>query len=91
MFLTSFLAGIALGIFYFTALWWTVRKLPDLESGIYLWVSASFLFRAGVVVTGFYLVMAGDWVRMVFCLAGFMTVRLFSVRRVKRGDVLSVR
>lgn len=89
MLLLSYLVGMVLGGFYFGGLWWTIRKLPEIRSGINLLVTVSFLIRAGVVITGFYLIMADDWVRLLVCLAGFMTVRIISVRWIKYRTALS--
>ncbi len=90
MFVFSFITGMGLGGFYFAGLWWTIRRLPYLRTSIYLWVTLSFWIRIGVVLAGFYLVMAGDWRRLLACLAGFTIVRLISVRWVKQRTALPV-
>lgn len=76
----SVFAGSALGVFYFTGLWWTVRKLPLVRSPAILSLG-SFLLRTAVVLAGFYLAMGGQWERLAACLVGFLAARLVLVRR----------
>lgn len=78
----ALLAGGGLGVFYFAGLWWTVRKLPAAHTPALLSVG-SFLLRTAVVLAGFYVVMGGQWERMVACLVGFMTARVVMVRYMK--------
>ena len=60
----AFTAGTALGAFYFTALWHTVRQLPTAKSPARLMIG-SFIIRMVVVLIGFYLVMGeGHWERL---------------------------
>ena len=68
------LAGAALGTFFFGSLWWTVRRTVDLKRGVF-WHFAGLLLRMGVTLSGFYLVGAGQWERLVACLAGFVVAR----------------
>ncbi|MFO7568333.1 MAG: ATP synthase subunit I [Smithellaceae bacterium] len=85
-------AGMALGAFYFTALWRTVRRLSDTSSPLRLLVG-SFIFRAAIVLTGFYFVMDGHWERLAAALIGFVLMRKILERRfgqehtVRTGDV----
>ncbi|WP_416048594.1 ATP synthase subunit I [Cupriavidus basilensis] len=73
--LLAALAGGALGGFFFGGLWWTVRR--TLSSGqSALWLLGSLLLRIGVTLLGFYAVGAGQWERMVACLAGFAVARV---------------
>jgi F1F0 ATPase subunit 2 len=67
-------AGIALGVFFFWGLWWTVRK-SLVSSRPALWVLVSLLLRTGVTVGGFYAVGGGDWQRLLACLIGFWVAR----------------
>ena len=73
-------AGMGLGIFYFGGLWWTVRRLPKARRPAFLSL-LSFFGRLGVVLFGFFLVMDGQWQRMLVCLLGFLGVRVILVRR----------
>jgi F1F0 ATPase subunit 2 len=71
------LAGVLLGLAFYASLWWSVRR--GLASGGPLrWFVAAPLLRAGVTLAGFYLVGAGDWRRVLACLAGFLLGRLLT-------------
>ncbi|MGC9325228.1 MAG: ATP synthase subunit I [Desulfomonilia bacterium] len=88
----AFLAGIALGGFYFLSLWWTVKRLPDSERPALLTVQ-SYIVRLGVVLPCFYLVMWGRWERMAGCMAGFIISRLILTRWIRnapRGSEVSI-
>lgn len=75
-------AGMGLGLFYFGALWLTVRQFPNHRYAVALFL-ASFVVRTAVVVVGFYFVMGGQWERMLACLAGFIIVRQLLVSRLR--------
>jgi F1F0 ATPase subunit 2 len=77
------LAGAALGGFFFTGLWWTVRRGVD-SSAPSLWFLLSLLFRAAVVLCGLYAVGHDDWRRMLAFLVGFWIVRGVVVRVTRR-------
>lgn len=73
--LAAFTAGLALGAFYFTALWHTVRKLPSANkpSGLLI---VSFFLRMGVIMAGFFLIIdAGHWERLAAAMVGFIIIR----------------
>jgi F1F0 ATPase subunit 2 len=72
--LIPFLAGVALGGFYFGSLWWVVRRVATMRQPE-LWLFASFLARAAVTVTGFFIVMGGRWERVAACMVGFVLAR----------------
>jgi len=76
----SFAVGACLGVFYFGGLWLTVRQLPSARRPAVLSL-CSFFGRLGVVLLGFYLVMGGQWQRLLVCLVGFFVVRVILVRR----------
>jgi F1F0 ATPase subunit 2 len=78
--LLAFTAGAAIGIFYFGSLWITVRRLPKVNRPGLL-ILGSFAVRAGITLLGFFLVMGGQWERLVACLLGFMLARKLSVKR----------
>lgn len=68
------LAGFVLGAFFFGGLWWTVRQGVSSPYPALLFLGSALL-RLGVALTGFYLVGAGDWYRLVVCLVGFIVAR----------------
>jgi len=73
--LAAFTAGLALGAFYFTALWHTVRKLPSANKPSRLLI-VSFFLRMGVIMSGFFLIMhGGHWERLAAAMVGFMIIR----------------
>jgi|WetSurMetagenome_2_1015567.scaffolds.fasta_scaffold22383_1 F1F0 ATPase subunit 2 len=75
------LAGAALGGVFFVSLWWTARR-GAASSWPALWFFASLLLRMALVLSGFYVVGAGDWRRMLTCLAGFVIARTMLTRRI---------
>lgn len=80
--ITSLWIGLVLGAFYFGGLWLTVRRVTSAQQSALLFF-VSFLFRAGVVLFGFYFVMDGRWDRLVACMAGFLLARTFLIRRLR--------
>lgn len=70
----AWLAGAALGAFFFGGLWWTVRALVGAARGAW-YVLASLLLRMAVTGLGFYLVAGSQWQSMLACLLGFLMAR----------------
>ena len=80
--LIAFLAGGALGLFFFGGLWWTVRRAAlFVHPGVA--VLASLLLRTGVTLAGFLVVAGGLWQRWLLCLMGFIVARWFLARALK--------
>tara|TARA_R110001583_G_scaffold45759_2_gene143838 strand:+ start:17093 stop:17374 length:282 start_codon:yes stop_codon:yes gene_type:complete len=71
----SLIVGMALGLFFFGGLWWTVRKATT-STNPALWFLGSVMLRMTVVMSGFYVVMAGDWRRLCLALLGFIIARM---------------
>ena len=71
-------SGIALGLFFFIGLLWTVQK-GLVSSRPALWFMGSLLLRSAVVLCGFYFVAGSDWKRMTACLLGFVTARFIAI------------
>lgn len=84
------LAGGVLGVAFFTALWWTVRKGVSSRQPA-LWFFLSWLARTALVLAGFYLIGANHWQRLLACLLGFTVARPIVARvisaSVKPGNV----
>lgn len=81
----SWLAGAALGAFFFGGLWWTVRKsLVSRQPAV--WVFCSFLLRMGVTMTGFYFVSGSDWQRLLACVIGFFMARHIVLRLTRSPE-----
>lgn len=84
MAILAWLAGIALGVFFYLGLWLTVRKaLPARHPG--LWFALSLIVRTSLVLAGFYFVSGLEWSRLLLGLAGFVLARLLLTRRIKAG------
>jgi F1F0 ATPase subunit 2 len=83
--LFSCFIGIALGGVYFAGLWETVRKLPDAEKPVRR-MALSFALRTALALTGFYLVMQGDWQRLAAALVGFLLMREILLRRLGKTN-----
>jgi F1F0 ATPase subunit 2 len=77
--LPALAAGVALGVFYFGGLWWTVVRGVAARQPALLFF-ASLLLRIAVAMLGFYLVAHGSWERLLMCLAGFVMARLIVTR-----------
>ena len=76
-------AGGVLGLLFFGGLWWTLRRALN-SANPALWIGGSLLLRVAAAVTGFVLVSAGDWRRMLACLLGFWIARWLVVRLTRR-------
>ncbi|KUG22082.1 sodium-transporting atpase subunit r [hydrocarbon metagenome] len=73
--IVAFAAGLALGAFYFIALWHTLQRLPAAHSPARLML-VSFVLRMAVVMVGFYSIMGGEhWERLVAAMLGFIIIR----------------
>ena len=73
------LAGLALGAFFFSGLWWTVNR-SLVSSQPALLILGSFLLRSVVAVGGFYLVLQGGWQHLAACMVGFLLSRMLVTR-----------
>ena len=75
----SLTLGVALGLFFFGGLWWTVQK-GLASSRPALWFMSSLLLRSAMVLCGFYFVADSDWKRLAACLLGFIIARFIAIR-----------
>jgi F1F0 ATPase subunit 2 len=69
-----FMAGLALGAFYFISLWQTVRSVMHTENRARL-LMISFVVRLAVILTAFFLLMNGHWERLAAAMVGFIVMR----------------
>ncbi|WP_305909489.1 ATP synthase subunit I [Methylomarinum sp. Ch1-1] len=81
----ALLWGLLLGVFYFGGLWLTVRRLVEVKHQA-LWMLGSFLSRNLLAAAAFYPVALQGWQAMLFCLAGFIVVRMLLSRRIRVQD-----
>lgn len=77
----SLVAGLALGLFYFGGLWYTVRMMTRVQHPLRLFL-LSFAVRTVIVLGVIYWLGAGMWQRMVVALAGMIIVRFVLTRRL---------
>ncbi|MCP5158966.1 MAG: ATP synthase subunit I [Gammaproteobacteria bacterium] len=82
--LLAALGGLVLGLFYFTGLWFTLRRLPDHPHPA-LWVASSFLLRLAVSLIGFYVILGPDrsLARLGIALLAFLVVRILLTNRLR--------
>jgi len=77
-------AGIILGVFFFLGLWFTVQFGLRSKNPAFIF-SLSLILRVTLVLWGFYLVGAGEWNRILACLAGFIIARSLIKRFTNMG------
>jgi F1F0 ATPase subunit 2 len=82
--------GMLLGIMFYGGLWLSLSHLPRLKRPA-LWLAASLLVRMALVVVGLYAIAAGQWQRLLVCLAGFLLMRTLLVRFLAKPPGLSAR
>jgi len=75
------MVGAAIGAIYFAGLWETVRKLSETNKP-FRRVVLSFALRMILLISGFYLVMQGEWERLVAAMIGLILAREFLVRKL---------
>lgn len=77
------IAGLILGLFFYSGLWWTTHKVID-DSWSPIWFIGSFVLRMSVVGSGFYLIAAPKLSALLLCFLGFMLARLLFTRILQR-------
>lgn len=82
--------GVGLGFVYFGGLWVTVRHLPKTRR-LTLLTLGSFFGRTALTLIGFAVVSGGRWERLIACLAGFILMRTFLLRRWRPTGAHAVR
>ncbi len=73
-------AGFALGLGFFGGLWWTVQRVARRNSAVWLFPVSS-LVRVALLLAGIWWVAHGDVVRLLLCVAGWLTARQLVLRR----------
>jgi F1F0 ATPase subunit 2 len=74
--------GLALGLFYFGGLWFTVQKISSSRHPALL-TMASFLVRSAAVLLVFFFVMDGHIERLAALMIGFLVSRQILVARLR--------
>ena len=80
--LIGFAAGLALGVVYLLALWYTVRRVA--RTGKQSILLVSFVTRIGVLLLGFYTLIGYGAQGLVAALLGFMAARVVITRVLGR-------
>src|SRR5690606_23950191 len=75
--------GLLIGLLYFGALWWTVRRIPSARRPA-LFVAGSFLVRGAAAAAGLVFVAGGEPLALVAAVAGFLVGRTILIRVIKR-------
>jgi F1F0 ATPase subunit 2 len=83
--LISAIAGIAMGVFFYGGLWFTVRHLVTTRHPVLLTL-ASFWGRTLVTLAAFLLVVDGRWENALAALAGFGLGRVLVSPLSRKGE-----
>lgn len=78
----ALLAGGMLGGVFFGGLWWTVRRAAVAQAPA-RWFLGSLVVRTAIVLAGFYVVGAGQPLRLGLCLLGFLVARTIVLRATR--------
>jgi F1F0 ATPase subunit 2 len=82
--LPALFSGMLLGLIYFGGLWLSIRRFLARENAM-LWFQISLMLRNLIALCGFYLIMDGDWQKLIAAVVGFSVVRIVLSRRVGRS------
>ncbi|MCD6185410.1 MAG: ATP synthase subunit I [Deltaproteobacteria bacterium] len=80
--------GLALGLFYFGGLWWTLRIFTK-KARPGFWFGLSFLIRSFVVMLFFWITVEKDIAAFFITFAGFFLMRFFLTHKlgvVQKGN-----
>lgn len=77
----SLLAGMALGLFFFGGLWWTLKRITVVRNPGLL-VSVSLLLRSVLTMAGLYLVFDAQLERLLAAVVGMLIVRFWLSHRI---------
>jgi F1F0 ATPase subunit 2 len=72
-------AGGIAGAVFFGGLWLTVKRIITARQPALLMIG-SLIIRAAIVMVIFYVASAGEVMRLIACLVGFILMRVFMVR-----------
>lgn len=75
----AFAFGLAAGALYLAVLWLSVQRLATSRHPV-LGLLAGMGLRLALLLGAFYVVMGGDWQRLLASLAGFLMMRVLVTR-----------
>lgn len=81
----ALIAGMALGIFFFGGLWFTVKKAVAAKIPA-IWFFGSFILRVSIVMLGFYYISPGGWQPLFVSVLGFILARFVVTHLTKSID-----
>jgi len=81
----AFIAGMALGMFFFGGLRFTVKKAITAKIPA-IWIFGSFILRVSVVMLGFYYISPGGWQSLIVSVLGFIVARFVVTHLTKSID-----
>jgi F1F0 ATPase subunit 2 len=76
----AFAAGGLVGAIFFTALWFTVRRLPRAANPMLLMVGSAAL-RLGLLLPSLAFIAGGSWGRLGMAILGFLAMRTVLILR----------
>jgi F1F0 ATPase subunit 2 len=82
----ALMAGILVGVIYFRALWWTVRKGVHALKPARLFIG-SFIARTLFALLAFYFIGRDHPERLTLCLVGFVLGRFLTVRFTRAASM----
>ena len=82
----AFIAGVAIGTFFFGGLWFTVRKAVNAKTPA-LWFFGSFFLRVSITMVGFYFISLGNWQHLLVALLGFVIARFIVTHFTKSIEI----
>ncbi len=81
----AFIGGVALGTLFFGGLWFTIKKAVTAKLPA-LWLSVSFIVRAGLTLGGLYGIGMGSLKFMLIGVLGFFIARFLVIHLTKIYD-----
>lgn len=75
----AFAFGFVTGAVYLRVLWLSVQRLAHARRPV-IGLLTGMGMRLAVLLGAFYVIMSGDWQRLLACLAGFLVVRIAVTR-----------
>jgi F1F0 ATPase subunit 2 len=73
--------GLALGLFYFGGLWYTLTRMPG-KTRPRAWLAVSFAVRTAVAMAGFYAALKVHMGVLATAMACFLAARIWLTRRL---------
>lgn len=79
--LVALILGGGIGLFHFGGLWYTIRRMNDVQNPEYQFI-LSFFLRTAISIGLFYYISDGRWEKILAALTGFLIIRYVMVRKI---------